>query len=99
MTRRTMQARKQYWENIDAALFRRVWTRGGWTRMSRRPKGSEDNLLVDHKLALGSGARYANVYSAVSCGRRERGAAGGIGQEARVYFVAVGVCGYRRDTA
>ena len=30
--------------------------------MSRRPRAQQDNILVDHKIALGSGARYANVY-------------------------------------
>ena len=35
---------------------------GGWTRRSRRRRGSEDNILLRNKLRIGIGARYANVY-------------------------------------
>ena len=42
--------------------FKKAWTHGGWTPMSRRPKAREDNILTTNKLFLGSGARYANIY-------------------------------------
>ena len=55
-------ARKEYWKNIDAALFEKGVD--AWWLDTDEPEteGQQDNLLVDHKLAIGSGARYANVY-------------------------------------
>ncbi len=49
-------------QHQHGALSERAWTRGGSIPMSRRPRASEDNILVDHKLHIGSGARYANIY-------------------------------------
>jgi alpha-D-xyloside xylohydrolase len=56
------EARKQYWANINAALFQKGVD--AWWLDTDEPEteGREDNILVDHKLALGSGARYANVF-------------------------------------
>ncbi|MGA7857713.1 MAG: glycoside hydrolase family 31 protein, partial [Terracidiphilus sp.] len=55
-------ARKQYWANINTALFQKGVD--AWWLDTDEPEteGREDNILVDHKLYLGSGARYANVY-------------------------------------
>ena len=55
-------ARKQYWDNVNAALFQKGVD--AWWLDTDEPEteGQQDNLLVDHKIALGSGARYANVY-------------------------------------
>jgi alpha-D-xyloside xylohydrolase len=55
-------ARKQYWANIDAALFAKGVD--AWWLDTDEPEteGRADNILVDHRIALGSGARYANVF-------------------------------------
>jgi len=56
------EARKQYWANANAALFSKGVD--AWWLDTDEPEteGKEDNLLTVNKLALGSGARYANVY-------------------------------------
>jgi alpha-D-xyloside xylohydrolase len=55
-------ARKQYWDNVNIALFSKGVD--AWWLDTDEPEteGQQDNLMVDHKIALGSGARYANVY-------------------------------------
>jgi alpha-D-xyloside xylohydrolase len=55
-------ARKYYWHLIDKGLFQI----GGdaWWLDTDEPEteGRETNILVTNKIALGSGARYANLY-------------------------------------
>jgi alpha-D-xyloside xylohydrolase len=55
-------ARKQYWENANTALFAKGVD--AWWLDTDEPEteGREDNILVTNKMALGSGARYANIY-------------------------------------
>jgi alpha-D-xyloside xylohydrolase len=55
-------ARAQYWANINTALFQKGVD--AWWLDTDEPEteGQQDNILVDHKLHIGSGARYANVY-------------------------------------
>ncbi|HVZ83549.1 MAG TPA: glycoside hydrolase family 31 protein [Terracidiphilus sp.] len=55
-------ARHQYWENIDTALFQKGVD--AWWLDTDEPEteGRQDNILVDHQIALGSGARYANIF-------------------------------------
>jgi alpha-D-xyloside xylohydrolase len=55
-------ARTEYWNNINDALFQKGVD--AWWLDTDEPEteGSEDNLLVDHQLHIGSGARYANIY-------------------------------------
>ena len=55
-------ARAQYWKNIDTALFEKGVD--AWWLDTDEPEteGREDNILADHKLHIGSGARYANIY-------------------------------------
>ena len=55
-------ARAQYWKNIDTALFEKGVD--AWWLDTDEPEteGREDNILVDHQLHIGSGARYANIY-------------------------------------
>jgi alpha-D-xyloside xylohydrolase len=55
-------ARAEYWKNIDTALFEKGVD--AWWLDTDEPEteGREDNILVDHKLHIGSGARYANIY-------------------------------------
>jgi len=55
-------ARKRYWDNVNVVLFQKGVD--AWWLDTDEPEteGRQDNILVDHKLAIGSGARYANVY-------------------------------------
>jgi alpha-D-xyloside xylohydrolase len=55
-------ARKKYWENANAALFQKGVD--AWWLDTDEPEteGREDNILVTNKMAIGSGARYANIY-------------------------------------
>ncbi len=60
------QARKFYWDNANTALFKNGAPGGvdAWWLDTDEPEteGREENILLDHHLALGSGARYANIY-------------------------------------
>jgi alpha-D-xyloside xylohydrolase len=55
-------ARRQYWTNLNDALFSKGVD--AWWLDTDEPESEarRDNILVDHKLAIGSGARYANVF-------------------------------------
>jgi alpha-D-xyloside xylohydrolase len=55
-------ARNQYWANANTALFQKGVD--AWWLDTDEPEteGREDNILTTNKLALGSGARYANIY-------------------------------------
>lgn len=55
-------ALKKYWENANAALYQKGVD--AWWLDTDEPEteGKQDNILLDRKLALGSGARYANVF-------------------------------------
>jgi alpha-D-xyloside xylohydrolase len=55
-------AQKKYWENINTALYQKGVD--AWWLDTDEPEteGKQDNILVNHKLAIGSGARYANVF-------------------------------------
>ena len=55
-------AAKQYWANANAALFSKGVD--AWWLDTDEPEteAREDNILVDHQLHIGSGARYANVF-------------------------------------
>jgi alpha-D-xyloside xylohydrolase len=55
-------ARRQYWANINRALFSKGVD--AWWLDTDEPEteGQAENILLDHRLAIGSGARYANVY-------------------------------------
>jgi len=68
-------AAKQYWANANAALFAKGVD--SWWLDTDEPEteGREDNILTDHQLYIGSGARYANVFpnfhnAAVADGQR-----------------------------
>ncbi|HET7105125.1 MAG TPA: glycoside hydrolase family 31 protein [Terracidiphilus sp.] len=55
-------ARQQYWNNIDTALFK-IGVDAWWLDTDEpETEGREKNILVDHQLHIGSGARYANIY-------------------------------------
>jgi alpha-D-xyloside xylohydrolase len=55
-------ARAYYWHLMDGPLFQRG--ADAWWLDTDEPEteGREENILLDHKLSIGSGARYANLY-------------------------------------
>jgi len=55
-------ARKYYWQLIDKGLFQ--LGADAWWLDTDEPEteGRETNILVTNKVAIGSGARYANLY-------------------------------------
>jgi alpha-D-xyloside xylohydrolase len=56
------EARKYYWHLMDKALFR-IGVDAWWLDTTEpETEGREENILLGHKLAIGSGARYANLY-------------------------------------
>jgi alpha-D-xyloside xylohydrolase len=56
------EARKYYWQLIDKGLF--AIGADTWWLDTDKPEteGRETNILINNKVALGSGARYANLY-------------------------------------
>jgi alpha-D-xyloside xylohydrolase len=55
-------ARKYYWKLIDNALFR-IGADAWWMDTTEpETEGREENLLLEHQIAAGNGARYANLY-------------------------------------
>ena len=62
-------AQKQYWANVNAALFQKGVD--AWWLDTDEPEteGREDNILVDHTLACGLGSAVCERVFAVSLGR------------------------------
>ena len=57
-----LEARKYYWKLMDDALFK-IGVDAWWLDTTEpETEGLETNLLVNHKVALGNGARYANEF-------------------------------------
>jgi alpha-D-xyloside xylohydrolase len=56
------EARREYWSNLNRALFSKGVD--AWWLDTDEPEteGQAENILLTHNLAIGSGARYANVY-------------------------------------
>ena len=55
-------ARKFYWKNIDDSLFK-IGADAWWMDTTEpETEGQEDNVLLGHKLAIGSGNRYVNLF-------------------------------------
>ncbi len=55
-------ARDYYWHLIDKGLFK-IGADAWWLDTDEpETEGRETNILVNNKIALGSGARYANLY-------------------------------------
>src|SRR5579872_3793947 len=56
------EARKYYWNLMNNALFK-IGVDAWWMDTTEpETEGREDNVLVTNKLAIGNGARYANLY-------------------------------------
>jgi alpha-D-xyloside xylohydrolase len=57
------EARKYYWQLLDKGLFR-IGADAWWLDTDEpETEGRENGLLVNNKVALGSGARYSNLFS------------------------------------
>ena len=56
------EARKYYWDEVNKGLF--AIGADAWWMDTTEPEteGQEDNILLNHKLAPGSGNRFVNVY-------------------------------------
>ncbi|HLZ41585.1 MAG TPA: glycoside hydrolase family 31 protein [Candidatus Sulfotelmatobacter sp.] len=56
------EARKYYWDQVNQGLFR-IGADAWWMDTTEpETEGQEENILLNHKLAAGSGNRYVNVY-------------------------------------
>ena len=56
------EARKYYWDLVNQGLFR-IGADAWWMDTTEpETEGQEENILLDHKLAAGSGNRYVNAY-------------------------------------
>jgi len=61
-------ARDYYWKQVDNSLFK-IGADAWWMDTTEpETEGVEENILLDHKVAIGSGARYANAYPLMTTG-------------------------------
>ncbi len=61
-------ARDYYWNQVDNSLFK-IGADAWWMDTTEpETEGTEENILLDHKVAIGSGARYANAYPLMTTG-------------------------------
>ncbi|MGO9865313.1 MAG: glycoside hydrolase family 31 protein [Terriglobales bacterium] len=62
------EARKYYWEQVNKALFS-IGLDAWWMDTTEpETEGQEENILLNHKLAAGSGDRYVNDYPLLDTG-------------------------------
>jgi len=62
------EARKYYWQLMDKALFN-IGIDAWWLDTTEpETESQEDNILLHHKLAIGSGDRYVNIYPLMTTG-------------------------------
>jgi len=62
------EARKYYWSEINKALFS-IGLDAWWMDTTEpETEGQEDNILLNRKLAVGSGNRYVNVFPLMDTG-------------------------------
>ncbi|MGH9504622.1 MAG: glycoside hydrolase family 31 protein [Terriglobales bacterium] len=62
------EARKYYWQLMDKALFN-IGIDAWWLDTTEpETEGQEENILLGHKLAVGSGDRYVNIYPLMTTG-------------------------------
>src|SRR5881392_3275696 len=56
------EARKYYWDLMDKALFK-IGVDAWWLDTTEpETEGQEESILLGHKLHIGSGDRYANIF-------------------------------------
>jgi alpha-D-xyloside xylohydrolase len=61
-------ARAYYWNLMDKALFQ-IGADAWWLDTTEpETEGREENLMLDNKLHIGSGARYANIFPLMTTG-------------------------------
>jgi alpha-D-xyloside xylohydrolase len=61
-------ARKYYWSLMDKALFN-IGIDAWWLdTVEPETEGQQDNILIGHKVALGSGDRYVNAFPLLTTG-------------------------------
>jgi len=56
------EARKFYWDQVDKALFKLGLDAWWMDTTEPETEGQEENIQLGHKLAIGSGDRYVNLY-------------------------------------
>jgi alpha-D-xyloside xylohydrolase len=62
------EARKYYWSEINKALFS-IGLDAWWMDTTEpETEGQEDNILLNHTLAVGSGNRYVNIFPLMDTG-------------------------------
>ncbi len=62
------EARQYYWRLMDQALFK-IGIDAWWLDTTEpETEGQEENILLNHKLAIGSGDRYVNIYPLMTTG-------------------------------
>ncbi len=62
------EARKYYWNLVNQSLFK-LGVDAWWMDTTEpETEGKEDNVMLHHKLAIGSGTRFANVFPLLDTG-------------------------------
>jgi alpha-D-xyloside xylohydrolase len=62
------EARKFYWDQVDKGLFN-IGVDAWWMDTTEpETEGQEENIQLGHKLAIGSGDRYVNVFPLMDTG-------------------------------
>jgi len=62
------EARRYYWQLMNKGLFS-LGVDAWWLDTTEpETEGREETILLDHKLAIGSGNRYANIYPLMTTG-------------------------------
>jgi alpha-D-xyloside xylohydrolase len=93
------EARKYYWNLMDGALFK-IGVDAWWLDTTEpETEGVETNILVNHKIALGNGARYANEFPLLTTTAVYQGQRAASDQK-RVFILSrSGYAGIQRNSA
>jgi alpha-D-xyloside xylohydrolase len=91
-------ARKYYWRLIDKGLFQ--LGADAWWLDTDEPEteGRETNIVVNNKVALGSGARYANLYPLMTTTAVYEGQRGASDQKRVFTLSRSGFAGVQRNS-
>jgi alpha-D-xyloside xylohydrolase len=81
------EARRYYWQLMNDALFK-IGIDAWWLdTVEPETEGQEENILLGHKLAIGSGDRFANLYSLTATGSVYEGQRS-VSDKKRVFILA-----------
>jgi len=81
------EARKYYWDLVNKGLFS-IGADAWWMDTTEpETEGQDENILVNHKLAAGSGNRYVNAYPLLDTGAVYQGQRSASDQK-RVYILS-----------